>query len=70
MDDLQQVIRHVATDLFAQTGYLPGHDFDNWLAAEKLVLTWYEPDLEREKHVGAEVPDDHVIEASREQVSS
>ena len=68
MEEIRNQIARVARDLYIQSGQLDGHDLDFWLTAEKLVLSWYEPDQEREKHVGAEIPDDHVIEPSEEQV--
>lgn len=68
--DLRDEITKVAFELFLESGGLPGHELENWLKAEHLVFTWYEPDLEREKHVGASVLDDHVIESTHEQIEN
>ncbi len=70
MEEIRDEIARVARDLYLKSGMLEGHDLENWLSAEKLVLSWHEPDQEREKHVGASLPDEHVIEASKEQVVS
>jgi hypothetical protein len=70
MQDIREEIAHVATDLYLKSGMQPGHDLDNWLAAEKLVFSWHEPDAEREKHVGenSPAPVEHVIPPSQDQI--
>ena len=66
--DLREEIARVAQDLYVQSGQIPGRDLENWLAAEDLVLSWHEPDEERENHIGKNLrPHDlHVIEPSKE----
>jgi Protein of unknown function (DUF2934) len=70
--DTQRQIEQVARDLYYQSGAKEGHDLDNWLRAEQLVFTWYEPDLEREKHVGRMeiVQDPHLVEPTHDEVES
>jgi Protein of unknown function (DUF2934) len=63
---MQDEIAKIAYDFYLKDGQLEGHDLDNWLKAEKLVFTWYESEQEREKHVGAVVPDEHGIEATHD----
>lgn len=69
MDEIREQITHVARDLYFKDGGKEGHELDYWLAAESLVLSWYEPALEREKHVGeSETPQEtHVIPATHSQ---
>ena len=65
---IREDIAKVAHDLYLQSGQLQGQDLENWLNAEHLVLTWYEPDQEREKHVGAVIPDDHRVDPTHDEV--
>jgi hypothetical protein len=38
---LHQEIIKVAHDLFERSGRVEGHDLDNWLKAERIVMTRY-----------------------------
>ncbi|MCU0651249.1 MAG: DUF2934 domain-containing protein [Candidatus Omnitrophica bacterium] len=35
--DMTELVRKVARELYEKKGCKPGHDLDNWLEAEKLV---------------------------------
>jgi len=39
--DLSGEISKVAYELYEKSGRIEGHDFDNWLEAEKIVMTQY-----------------------------
>jgi len=66
--ELRGEISRVAFDLYLRSGCDEQHGLDNWLEAEKLVLTWYESYQEREQHVGADVPDEHSVKPSYDEV--
>ena len=68
MQDLRSEVAKVARDFYLMSGMLAGHDLDNWLRAEELVLTWYEPEKEREKHVSAFSQIEHVIGPTYDEV--
>jgi HSP20 family protein len=40
LDRRMEKVRRRAYDLFAERGFEPGHDLDDWLAAENEVLGW------------------------------
>jgi len=40
LDRRMEEVRHRAYDLFAARGFAPGHELDDWLAAEDEVLGW------------------------------
>jgi Protein of unknown function (DUF2934) len=65
---MRDEIAKVAYDFYLMSGQVEGQDLENWLRAEQLVFTWFEPDQEREKHVGAVVPDEHAVEATHDTV--
>jgi len=58
---MRDEIARVAHDFYIRSGCKSGYDLDNWLAAEELVSEWFEPFEEREKHVGAMIPDEHLV---------
>jgi hypothetical protein len=66
---IQNEIAKVAYDFYLMSGKLEGRDLDNWLNAERLVFTWHEPVEERERHVGAVVPDEHTLEPTHDTVT-
>ncbi|MEW6569633.1 MAG: DUF2934 domain-containing protein [Nitrospirota bacterium] len=51
--DLSEEIAKVAYDLYEKRGKTNGHDFDDWIKAEKIVL-------ERYKEIGKSESDDFV----------
>jgi hypothetical protein len=36
--DLYEEIAKVAYDIYRKSGYIVGHDLDNWLEAERIVM--------------------------------
>jgi len=66
--ELRDEITRVALDLYLRSGRLEHHELDHWLEAEKLVFTWFESFKEREQHVGADVPDEHSVRPSYDEV--
>jgi hypothetical protein len=38
---LEEEIRKIAYELYEKSGRLPGRDLENWLEAEKIVLSKY-----------------------------
>ena len=69
MEIIEEITR-VARDLYLKSGKLEGQDLDNWLAAERLVLSWHMPDAEREKHVGASmITEEHVVQPTKDEVT-
>lgn len=70
MEEIRDEITRVAYELYLKSGKLEGHDLENWIEAERLVFSWHEPDEEREKHVGATVPDEHVVPATGDEIIS
>ena len=70
MENVREEIGRVARDFYLKSGLVEGHDLDNWLAAEKLVFSWLEPDQEREQHVAAVAPvqDEHTVEPTHDEV--
>ena len=69
--EIREEISRVAQEIYLHNGKLDGHDLDNWLEAEKLVLSWHMPDEVRENHIGAcEICEQHVIEPTKDEVTS
>ena len=48
-DDLYNEIAKVAYDLHEKRGRKHGHDTEDWLEAERIILTRYEKGPEKEK---------------------
>lgn len=65
MNMLEDIAR-VARDFYIMSGLQDGHELENWLKAEALVKTWYEPFEEREMHVGATVPPKEIQHEAEE----
>ncbi|MBI5640032.1 MAG: DUF2934 domain-containing protein [Nitrospirae bacterium] len=42
MTSLREEIEKIAFELYQKSGKGNGHDLDNWLEAERLVLAWHE----------------------------
>jgi len=48
-DDLYSEIRKVAYELHEKRGWKQGHDLEDWLEAEKIVLARYERSPEKKQ---------------------
>lgn len=70
--DLRSEIQRVAYEIYLEHGSLPGHQTEDWLAAEEIILSRIESDREREAHIGKNPParDMHVIEPTSDTVTS
>ncbi len=40
-EKLEEEIRLLAYELYEKSGFIPGRDLDNWLEAERILLTKY-----------------------------
>jgi hypothetical protein len=70
--ELREEIERIAREIYFEHGCVPGHDLDNWLQAEEIVLSRLEPDCVREEHIGKhlEVHARHVIDPTEDTVTS
>jgi len=41
-EKVEEEIRQVAFELYVKSGCIPGRDLDNWLEAERIVMSKYE----------------------------
>jgi hypothetical protein len=44
MRDLHDLIAQLACELYRKSGYLEGRDLDNWLDAERTIISWHSID--------------------------
>ena len=51
---LEEEIRKIAYELYEKSGCIPGRDLENWLEAEKIVLSKY--GLLEQKDVPSSIP--------------
>jgi hypothetical protein len=51
--DLYEKIAKVAYDIYVKSGYIEGRDLNNWLEAERIVMTRITKEKKSEKKTGA-----------------
>ena len=70
--DLRSEVERVAYEIYLEHGSLPGHEIEDWLAAEEIILSRLETDRQREEHIGKNLPvrEMHVIEPTGDTVTS
>jgi hypothetical protein len=51
--DLYEKIAKVAYDIYVKSGYIEGRDLNNWLEAERIVVTHIAKEKKSEKKTGA-----------------
>jgi hypothetical protein len=51
--DLYEKIAKVAYDIYVKSGYIEGRDLNNWLEAERIVMTRIAKEKKSEKKTGA-----------------
>ena len=69
--DLRQEIEKVAREIYFEHGCAPGHDLENWLLAEEIVLSRLESDRVREEQIGkrTSIHSRHVIDPTGDTVT-
>ena len=70
--DLRSEIERVAYEIYLEHGSVPGHDLDDWVAAEGIIFSRLETDRRREESIGKNLPvrPMHVIEPAGDTVTS
>lgn len=70
--DLRSEISRVAYEIYLEKGSEEGHDIENWLNAERIVLSRLESDKAREEQIGKlpAITEMHVIEPTSDTVTA
>ena len=68
--NVQEEIASVAYDLYLMGGLTEGHDLENWLRAEQMVLNWHEVEEDPKKEMEMPLEETHVVEPTRDTVMS